>query len=110
AQYLISFKSFYQVLLIDHNFFYNIYRSSFSSLQLRGIAATRAFCWPLTIRDARRFQWAHSMHHDKCRHIVNVEECVKKVREYRMHSVQSLSQFEYIYMLMLRHIFLVKVP
>uniref|UniRef100_A0A915C358 Tyrosine-protein phosphatase domain-containing protein n=2 Tax=Parascaris univalens TaxID=6257 RepID=A0A915C358_PARUN len=53
-------------------------------------------------------EWAHSMHHDKCRHIVNVEECVKKVREYRMHSVQSLSQFEYIYMLMLRHIFLVK--
>lgn len=57
----------------------------------------------------RRFQWAHSMHHDKYRRIVNVEECVKKVREYRMHSVQSLPQFEYIYILMLRHIFLVKV-
>uniref|UniRef100_A0A0M3I188 SET domain-containing protein n=1 Tax=Ascaris lumbricoides TaxID=6252 RepID=A0A0M3I188_ASCLU len=54
------------------------------------------------------FEWAHSMHHDKYRRIVNVEECVKKVREYRMHSVQSLPQFEYIYILMLRHIFLVK--
>lgn len=62
-----------------------------------------------TSKMCRRFQWAHSMHHDKYRRIVNVEECVKKVREYRMHSVQSLPQFEYIYILMLRHIFLVKV-
>nr|CRZ24483.1 Bm9954 [Brugia malayi] len=54
-------------------------------------------------------EWAHLMLHDKRASAINIVECVRKVRMYRMHAVQTIAQFQFLYMGIQRHIFLVEV-
>ncbi|VDN94569.1 unnamed protein product [Brugia pahangi] len=53
-------------------------------------------------------EWAHLMLHDKRASAINIVECVRKVRTYRMHAVQTIAQFQFLYMGIQRHIFLVE--
>ncbi|CAG9534256.1 unnamed protein product [Cercopithifilaria johnstoni] len=53
-------------------------------------------------------EWAHLMLHDKGASTINIAECVRKVRTYRMHAVQTIAQFQFLYMGIQRHIFLVE--
>ncbi|EFO25226.2 hypothetical protein LOAG_03257 [Loa loa] len=53
-------------------------------------------------------EWAHLMLHDKRASAVNIAECVRKVRTYRMHAVQTVAQFQFLYIGIQRHIFLVE--
>ncbi|VBB29702.1 unnamed protein product [Acanthocheilonema viteae] len=53
-------------------------------------------------------EWAHLMLHDKKVSTINVVECVQKVRTYRMHAVQTIAQFQFLYMGIQRHILLVE--
>lgn len=55
------------------------------------------------------FQWAHLMLHDKSASSINIVECVRRVRAHRLHAVQTIAQFQFIYMGIQRHIFLVEV-
>ncbi|OZC08886.1 hypothetical protein X798_04118 [Onchocerca flexuosa] len=53
-------------------------------------------------------EWAHLMLHDKEASIINIVDCVHKVRTYRMHAVQTIAQFQFLYMGIQRHIFLIE--
>ncbi|EJW85094.1 hypothetical protein WUBG_03995 [Wuchereria bancrofti] len=53
-------------------------------------------------------EWAHLMLHDKRASAINIVECVRKVRTYRMHAIQTIAQFQFLYMGIQRHIFLVE--
>ncbi|VDK65885.1 unnamed protein product [Onchocerca ochengi] len=53
-------------------------------------------------------EWAHLMLHDKEASVINIVDCVHKVRTYRMHAVQTIAQFQFLYMGIQRHIFLVE--
>ncbi|VDN07508.1 unnamed protein product, partial [Thelazia callipaeda] len=53
--------------------------------------------------------WAHEMLHNKNTSAINIVECLKKIRTYRMHAIQSVSQYQFVYMGIQRHIFLVEV-
>lgn len=44
------------------------------------------------------------MLHDKTAPAINIAECVRKVRTYRMHSVQTIPQFQFLYLSIQRHI------
>lgn len=49
------------------------------------------------------------MLHDKRALTISIVDCVRKVRTYRMHAVQTIPQFQFLYMAIQRHIFSAEV-